>query len=132
MFNETVLPLKRSDKTVAQLLALTFPNYTGRKIKAVAKETLFLDSTMDDGSGSYWAIVNLATMEVYRVPMVSPMTAHMKGSQSLEWNLAWGKTETKPNFAYVTHNYFCGQETGITIYIHPTTLNNTLLAGATK
>lgn len=128
MNNETVIKMKRSDKTVKALLAITFPNYQGRKIKVVATESIYLESTMDGGSGSKYVVVNLANMETYRVPQVSPLTAHMKGSQSLEWNLAWGKVATKPNFAYVAHSYFCGVESGITIYIHPTTLNNTFLA----
>ena len=120
------IPLRRSDPLVRRLLTLTFPDFTGRKIFAQASTEVFLDSTWDGGTGSEWAIINLETNEVKRVPRVSPLTAHMAGPKSAEWQLAWGKAALLPNMVYAEKQWFCSKLIGITFHVHPSTMAKAL------
>ena len=64
-----IVHLRRSDKTVDEIVRAAFPSYTGNKVAANIQDMITFHSTnWDGGSKNEYAIVRLADMKVMTVP----------------------------------------------------------------
>ena len=108
-------------KDVASIVATTFPDYRGRKFNVLAKESITIHDLNCSGG----------TRSQYRATILAGQPAgsldHYNAKHPLA-NLAEGKTlDIPPGFAVVCHSIFCGKDTGLTIYVHPTSLTPALM-----
>ncbi len=88
---------------MARKIALScYPEYKGRKIKAVARATYYMDNAWGGGSRCFAKAINLATGAIGEAAQV-----------------VGAEVEIPAGVAIVEHAYFCGQDCGITIYINP-------------
>jgi hypothetical protein len=98
-------------KQAAKIIAATFPNYKGRKIRLehVAKVT-FSDTNWCEGSRSqYAAMATNGQSEVLNMKGVAPWN-----------NPIEGKTfPLPPGYLIVEHTIFCGKDCGLTVYMNP-------------
>lgn len=88
--------------------------YDGRKFKAEVCEQVTIPATAglwDGGSRDTYSAVNLATGEQMNVPG-QDVALFDKQRQSRNLPIV-------PGFAIVRHSIFCGQDTGLTFYVHP-------------
>ena len=108
MFNE-IETLTR--KQAAKIIAATFPNYKGRKIKLERTSSVtFSDTTWDGGSKNYYAAISIDGRSE-----VLDMTKVMPWSNPLE-----GRTFPLPTGCLlVEHTIFCGKDAGLHIYVNP-------------
>lgn len=108
------------DPMVRELVTSTFPEYKGRKIVIAAqKHPLPVRDFGGGGTFSKWAFVNLADMEVVQSPVFSPFNDSPKARAFEEVMLPEG-------ILAVEHAFFCGKDTGITIYANPANLTGLL------
>ena len=101
--------MKITRKQAQQILNRSFPDYTGRKINVAIKDRItFYDTNWSGGTKNEYAIVLLSGQsEMFNAP--APWS-----------NPVEGKTvDMQPGAVIVEHSYFCGQDCGITIYVHP-------------
>jgi len=101
--------------TNSEVLALTkraFPDYTGKKISIeVCSTPIDVRSYWDGGSRTYFKFMKLdGSAYSVTVPPQSAFDAKVQGAEAV--NLV-------PGLACVSHIYFCGEDLGINIYIHP-------------
>ena len=108
---ETSIKLKRSDPTVKKLLNATYPDYNGRKITAQQRDSVSLYNTnWSGGSKNYYCAVNLQSGRVSHVP-----AGTWYNPSDVE-----GSVNIPVGCAIVRHSYFCGKDSGITIYYNGT------------
>jgi len=87
--------------------------YNGHKFKAIVGLTVDLPATAglwSGGSREFYKAVSLLTGEV------SPLIMQDQDPWGLRQD---HKVTTKPGFAVVLHSIFCGEDMGLTFYIHP-------------
>lgn len=95
---------------IAPLLAQTFPEYRGRTFKVEFRERVtFGDLHWDGGTRSCYKFLDMRSGDTQPLPVGNP------------WNCPFeGKTlELPEDVVVVEHSIFCGQDTGITFYAHP-------------
>lgn len=88
----------------------TFPQYTGRKIRGEAVDSVYLSNTnWDGGSRSHYAAINLSTNEVLRLDFTSipPWLNKVEGS----------RVKVPEGVAIVEHSICCGKDCGLTVYV---------------
>jgi hypothetical protein len=113
MAQQQTLYLDASPTTEAFRRA-AFPSYAGRKFKLVVRDHPFthFHSYWDGGSRTDYAVVELATMKAFAVPENgSAFVADLAGVEQASL--------PRPGFAVVAHSFFCGKDSGLTIYLHP-------------
>ena len=94
---------------VKRILAATFPEYRGRKIRlSVSDRPLDVRSCWDGGSRSYFTFVRLDTFVVMEMPAQSAFDKRVTGADAVT---------LPPGCACVEHIYFCGKDLGITIHV---------------
>lgn len=101
----------KPDSFVKQLVAVTFPDYRGRKFRIEAQtHPLDCKSYWEGGSRDYFAFVRLADMQSQDVPQQSAFDRDIQGLESV----------TLPEgIVCVERSYFCGKDIGITIHVNP-------------
>lgn len=102
--------LSRSNPVVKRLLAATFPNYRGRKLRAVAvapDRPLYFDLHWSGGSRDVIRLVRVAdgAIGTPRVP------AWYSGHD--------GAVVVPAGHLLVVHSHFVGVDAGITVYVAP-------------
>jgi hypothetical protein len=115
LFNQ-VIHLQASDPAVQRLLAVTFPDYKGKKftLEIHEKSGMSLDSYWDHGHKDYFEIVSLADNRTLGVPQNH--SGYEKRSHDQKVDLI-GENLPAPGIAVVAKNYR-GVKIGITIHIH--------------
>lgn len=100
-------PLRRSDPLVKRVLAVSFPDYRGRKIKAVVTDgPLHLDLSWDGGTVDKVVLIDVAGGRVGKLNVPSP------------WASGANAPVDVPDGAIVAvHSYFCGVDVGVTFYM---------------
>ena len=106
----TTLHLNLSDsKQVKQVAKNAFPNYNGRKFKVqFGTKNMSIRSYWDGGSRTYYALVNLATMEAKHAPTSHPFFNKV--------DVEVDNVEIPQGFVIVAHSIFCGKDMGLTVY----------------
>lgn len=115
------LKVKKGD--IAHLLRETFPDYTGRKFRVEARESMTLrDLNWSGGTRSSYAVVTLDGQAVGNTDDVAlrhPMhNVHVEGAS----------VPMRPGMVIAEHSIFCGVDLGVTFYVHPSNLQGNLLA----
>jgi hypothetical protein len=90
-------------------------SYTGRKFKAEVCETVTIPITAglwDGGSRELYSFIRLADGAQVEAP----------GQHVAPWDRSRNADRTvtiEPGYAVVKHAMFCGQDSGLTFYVHP-------------
>ena len=99
--------LDGNEANVKRLARAVFPHYRGRKFSFQVVETVALTGTYwDGGSRSSYGGVSLADYSAATVPQFGGPTQAPT-------------VEVTPGMVVVEHSIFCGRDTGITFYVHP-------------
>lgn len=112
--------LRRSDPRVRDLIARTFPDYTGRRIALRETNRLGLADFWDGGSRTYAVALDLATMRV-SAPNAAVHNPMNRGAHTT--------IEIPDGVAIVERTIYCGQDLGITINVNSATFPRALPAG---
>lgn len=113
------VPLSRSTPAVKRLLAATFPEYRGRKIRLAFSTSVRLENYWDGGTRSYWKAVDLASGET------APPAAATNNPLN---RLAHVDVPIPAGVALVEHVIFCGKDCGIVVHVAPGTALTGLVA----
>ena len=112
--------LRKSEPMVEALRLASFPGYTGQKFKMEFREQIrFADTQWSGGSRSEYIIIKLDGMQRAAIPEAP----FMERSQVHEMVYP-----IPPGYVVVKHSWFCGQDMGLTFYVHPSTVEMTALA----
>jgi len=104
--------LDGNEPNVQRLAQAVFPSYRGRKFSFKVADSVALTGTYwDGGSRSSYGGVNLSNFQAASLPQFAP-PLHGGPIQTPE-------VEVRPGMAVVKHSIFCGRDTGITFYVHP-------------
>ena len=104
--------LDGNEPNVQRLAQAVFPSYRGRKFSFEVADKVALTGTYwDGGSRSSYGGVNLSNFQAASLPQFDP-PQHGGPIQTPE-------VEGRPGMAVVEHSIFCGRDTGITFYVHP-------------
>ena len=104
--------LDGNEPNVQRLARAVFPSYRGRKYSFQVADSVALTGTYwDGGSRSSYGGVNLSNFQAASLPQFDP-PQHGGPIQTPE-------VEVQPGMAVVEHSIFCGRDTGITFYVHP-------------
>lgn len=100
----------KPDVFIKTLVSKAYPEYRGRKFfLQVTDAPIDCASYWDGGSRDYFTFANLSTGEVSQAaPAQSGFDRPVSGLDSVL---------IPENFACIKHSFFCGKDTGITIYI---------------
>lgn len=105
-------PEKITQQTHPKIVALAkaaFPDYRGRKFRLVVDaDPIDVRSYWDGGSRDYFRFVNLATAAMAEVPAQSAFDKPINGAE---------RVELPPHVACVRHSYFCGKDSGLTVFL---------------
>jgi hypothetical protein len=112
----TTIHLTGAEPLVREIVRAAFPDYKGRKFRLETRERTHVHSSWEGGSRDDYAVVRLATAE--RLGVVADTTFIPTGATEVD---------VPPDVAIVRHAIYCGRDAGITIIVHPTTLNPGLL-----
>ena len=98
-------------KQAAKIIAATFPNYKGRKIRLERAESIrFTDTNWDGGSrNTYAAMAFDGRSENLDLSRVAPWSNPIEGRSF----------PLPPGYLIVEHSIFCGQDMGLRIYMNP-------------
>lgn len=119
MTNSTSIKVRRSDKAIKPILAACYPNWNGRKITIKAASTYRMANYWADGSRD----------EVKAYSLVDGQVAETLQAASNPMNgAAHAELEIPAGVLLVEHSVFCGQDAGVTIYVHPSNLRGLLPA----
>lgn len=113
--------VKTNKQAVKPVLALTFPEYKGKKFQvSYATKITFSDTNWGGGSKNTYKAVKRTEGQV----IVGKFTP------AAPWNnLIEGQTFPIPeDVIVVEHTVFCGRDLGITFHMHPIWAGNNLLA----
>jgi hypothetical protein len=104
--------MKTTNKAVKAVALAAFPDYKGRKFfLELQKYPIDVCSYWGGGSRDYFNFVRLDNLKVFgEVPQQSAYDKPIQGAD---------KVELPPGLACVCHSYFCGKDTGLTVYINP-------------
>ncbi len=107
--------IKLTKDQIRPILAVTFPDYRGKKFRLEYQDKYYPENYWDGGTRSYFKI--LEKDEMGKIKLLEP--------GRIFTNPFLGKAnevfEIKKNWAIVEHCIFCGKDVGIRIYVHPTT-----------
>lgn len=118
------MKVSRKEKTIREIIALSFPNYTGRKISIQPNSRpLAVRDFGGGGTFSKWVFIDLATMKAVAAPAFSPFNDSPKAKAFEEVMLPEG-------ILAIEHAYFCGQDCGLTIHVNPDNLIKLLPDGS--
>lgn len=104
---------QKASKLARTIALACYPEYKGRKIKVVSRETYYVENMWGGGSRSFAKAYNLATGII---------------TEALE--TVGPEVKIPAGVAVVDHSYFCGKDCGITIYVNPAADKAGLLAEA--
>ena len=97
---------------VRDMIRRCYPDYRGRKLRWEARETLHLSPTYWDGGTCHeYVLYELASGQVREVPRQAPR--EMGGPDPD------ATVPLRPGFAVLEHVFFCGQDIGVRVYVHP-------------
>jgi hypothetical protein len=101
--------MKISKAEVKDILNATFPEYSGRKFRVEARQSIWIDRI---GGGGSQDIPKLAGMDgtgkwAAYIPTVPTMQAPC------------GTFPIPLTAVVAVHSYFCGKDAGVTFYYHP-------------
>jgi len=103
------IKLSISDPQVKSLLAVSFPTYRGRKVKAqLWTDPVGLDLNWSGGSRDQAVIVDFVSGHATHLRAPSPFSR--EGHEP---------TEIPPDSVLVVHSIFMGKDAGINFYVRP-------------
>ena len=102
--------LRKND--IRPILDLTYPDYQGRKFSLTFQEHYYMSDYWDGDSRTY---VKALKFENGQLKMSSPDAE----AQNPLRPKAHTEFDIPKNVALVEHTYFCGQDIGINIIVHP-------------
>jgi hypothetical protein len=112
--------LRVSDPLVKKILAITWPEYRGRKVELEVGDSIRLGSYLGEGgTWNQWKALELAEFQVIDIPCPGGLSAHVAGPDSLAWKTSFGMSRVVPGIAYVGRIHFCGKDLGVRVVIHP-------------
>jgi hypothetical protein len=88
-------------------------SYHGRKFQIVPAESMTLSSYWDGGSRTYYAVISQVPGEIQSV---------MIGECGGPFQPPPSKVALNPQTMVVSHHIFCGEDLGLTFYVHPSIL----------
>ncbi len=115
--------LTGNETLIRDIAKVAYPSYTGKKFRIETRETIDVRSCWDGGSRDYFTFVQVTGEGVVRgfeVGQQSAFDRPIHGAESV-------KLDTVPGLVCVRHSIFCGKDTGLTIFIHPSMMNPALL-----
>jgi hypothetical protein len=92
----------KTSKLARQIALACYPEYKGRKIKVVSRETYYMENMWGGGSRNFAVAYDFAT-----------------GNRSAALEVVGPEVKIPAGVAVVEHAYFCGKDCGITIYVNP-------------
>lgn len=102
-------PLSRANPLVKRLIAATFPEYRGRKIKArLWRGPMRLENYWDGGTRSYYRAVRVTDGAVADFGTDNPFLAS-----------AHEPVDLPVGVILVEHTIFCGRDSGLTVWMRP-------------
>ena len=106
------IQVSRKDRGIDTIIRKTFPNYSGRRIK-ISPQRYPLDTTSywSGGSRSYYAAIDLKTLNVLNVPQ--------NGTPFDGVPIAPNGVTIPLNFAIVEHRYSGANPQTIIIHVNP-------------
>lgn len=111
----TTIPVTKSHPAVKAILAATFPEWRGRKVRIVATDGPFhFSPAWDGGSRDVVHVVRLADGAVGAYPCDAPWSDTAQAARD--------GVKVPPGLAIVMHSTFCGKDAGVSIYVAPPTL----------
>ena len=107
--------ISRSNPAIKALLAATFPDYKGRKIRICVPECR-VQFDQNGGGGTYDRVMALRLEDgaTARLPRLAPWTDEAVA-------MANDGVDVPPGMLLVVWSRFCGADLGITIYAAPAT-----------
>lgn len=122
----TQTAIKVARKAVAAVVAATFPTYKGRKITVVPTDRVtFYDTVWGGGTRNSYAAVNLDTLQAGRLAVGSPMGAAFHAIEGNSFDML-------PGVVVVEHAIFCGKDSGLRIFVHPSNVPPSLTEGGAR
>lgn len=116
--------MKTSNPEVKRIAKLAFPEYRGRKFSVVVTDKpMTFQNYWDGGTRDYLQAVQIDTGKVWPPSVMSQNPYNDKAQLAVA---------PIPGWALVTHNYFCGQDVGLTVLVHPSNVTPGLPAGETR
>ena len=87
-----------------------FPNYTGRKFRLeITDRVCMYNTNWEGGSRNQYGAVRADGVSRSWLNMPAPWRNPIEGESF----------ELRPDVVVVRHTYFCGHDSGITLYVHP-------------
>lgn len=106
---------------IKKIVEKCYPDYKGRKFELTAYDPAKVFKCecnyWDGGTRSYWVGYNLVTGESMQIPGQNPILNAYAPSGFLPENII-----------IVEHRFFCGQDIGIRIHVHPNNMAKLLPA----
>lgn len=120
MTTNQAVKLSKTDKAVKALLTAAFPDYRGRKLTALATETMTVyNLNWCEGSRNTYVAIDLATIDCLAVAVKAPWKEDREGATF----------EMKRGIVIAERMVFCGRECGVRFYLHPEDAPRVLAAG---
>ena len=97
---------------VIALAQRAYPDYKGKKFRVeVAAHPINVKSYWEGGSRSFFKFIRLdESSDTIPVPAQSAYDAQIDGANAVP---------LQPGLACVEHSIFCGQDSGLTVHVHP-------------
>lgn len=97
-------------KTLKILAKTAFPSYRGRKFRNGGSRLTFHDLCWGGGTRNYYTAVRLSDRSVMDLAFGAPWSPAFVATE--------GKTIDVPRgVAIVEHSFFCGHDSGLTVYL---------------
>ncbi len=109
MINESI---KLTKEQVRPILAVTFPEYRGKKYRLEYQGKYYPENYWDGGTRSYFKILEKNGQGIKLLEPGQSFTNPFLGKANEPF-------EIKSNWAVVEHCIFCGKDIGIRIYVNP-------------
>lgn len=115
------IKVSRSDKAIKAILAATYPEWKGRRVRVVVATNYRLENYWDGGSRCYVKAYAIAT----------GAAAEPVAATSTPWKSeAHAVIEVPQGVLLVEHQIFMGKDAGITIYVNPSNVDAAALPQA--
>lgn len=103
--------MKTTDPSIKQFARVAFPEYKGRKFALIVTDKpqhfqLYCD-------GGTWDTLKAVELATGRIEGTIPAASNPYRAD------AHGAAVPVPGWALVCHAHFCGQDCGLTVYVHP-------------
>jgi hypothetical protein len=107
------IKVSRADKSIKQIIAATYPEYKGRKVKVRSATRYQMQDYWTEGSRNFAKVYHLET----------GLTGSPSAKAGIPWETAaHAEIEVPLGVLIVEHVIFCGKDMGITIHAHPDNL----------